>query len=88
LAFQIADDLLDGRGADAESARKEENKATYPAVAGFEAAEQRLRDLVRQALKSLAPLGPKADPLRGILLYVAGRALGRENCSDLQEMHG
>jgi geranylgeranyl diphosphate synthase type II len=78
LAFQIADDLLDARveaGGD-ESARKEAKKATYPSVAGVSHAKQRLRELTRQARKSLAPFGQRAEPLRAIAGYVAERALG------------
>jgi geranylgeranyl diphosphate synthase type II len=77
LAFQIADDLLDASVARGdESARKEANKATYPSVAGVLHAKERLGELTRQARRSLAPFGQRAEPLRAIAGYVAERALG------------
>jgi geranylgeranyl diphosphate synthase type II len=69
LMFQVVDDLLDvtqsaehigkATGKDIQA-----GKVTWPGVLGVDAsrtAVQRLRD---QALQSLAPLGPAADPLR------------------------
>jgi geranylgeranyl diphosphate synthase type II len=78
LAFQIADDILDGAGEEArhESGRKEAKKATYPSVVGVAQARERLSDLTRQAMESLAPFGARAEPLRAIAGYVAERALG------------
>jgi geranylgeranyl diphosphate synthase type II len=76
LAFQIADDLLDVTGAGQESGRKEENKATYPSVAGVDCARARLEELVGCAVAALDPFGRKADPLKAIAVYVAERALG------------
>jgi geranylgeranyl diphosphate synthase type II len=77
LAFQIADDILDGSDEDArdESGHKEAKKATYPAVVGVVQAKERLSDLTRQAIKALAPFGARAEPLRAIAGYVAERAL-------------
>ena len=77
LAFQIADDILDGAvvaGHD-ESARKEAEKATYLSVAGAARAKKRLSELTQQAMKSLAPFGQRAEPLRAIAGYMAERAL-------------
>jgi geranylgeranyl diphosphate synthase type II len=78
LAFQIADDLLDSAAAAnaRESARKEDKKATYPAIAGVAQAKVRLHELMERAVKSLTPFGSKAEPLKAIALYVGQRALG------------
>jgi geranylgeranyl diphosphate synthase type II len=90
LAFQIADDLLDvaGEGLGEESGRKEENKATYPSIAGVAQARERLRGLMHQAVKSLLPFGFRAEPLRAIAVYVAQRALHDGANSQRQEMNG
>jgi geranylgeranyl diphosphate synthase type II len=87
LAFQIADDLLDVPGAGEESGRKEEKKATYPSMAGVEQAKERLRELMQRAVKSLAPFGGKADPLRAIAVYVGQRALDKGANSQRQEIN-
>ena len=78
LAFQIADDILDGadHGAGGESARKEAKKATYPSLVGVAQAKLRLNDLTRRAVQALAPFGTRAEPLRAIASYAADRALG------------
>jgi geranylgeranyl pyrophosphate synthase len=78
LAFQIADDLLDltadtrtlGKraGKDAEA-----GKSTLPAIVGVEAARRRAEALVDEALGFTAPLGAKADALRGLARYVLSR---------------
>ena len=81
LAFQIADDILDVASEDGqeESGRKEANKATYPSVVGMEKSRERLTELTRQAVNSLTPFGSGAEPLRGIAMYVAERALCTES---------
>ena len=78
LAFQIADDLLDltadtgtlGKraGKDAEA-----GKATLPAVVGVPEARRRAQGLLDEVLQTLAPLGAKADALRGLARYVLSR---------------
>ena len=50
-------------------------KATYPSVVGVAQARERLSDLTRQAMDSLAPYGARAESLRAIAGYVAERAL-------------
>jgi geranylgeranyl diphosphate synthase type II len=83
LAFQIADDILDGLGETAageraESARLELKKATYPAVAGMSQARAKLTELLQTCLHELAPYGGAAVPLRELACYVATRALHQD----------
>ena len=91
LAFQIADDIMDAQGEEAEerreSGRKEQKKATYPAVVGVVAAKERLKELLHQSEKQLSPFGGAAEPLRAIARYVGRRALRDVRNSTVQEMH-
>lgn len=80
LAFQIADDMFDALGTSvagerAESGRKERAKATYPSVVGIAQARERLRELLGQCLRELAPYGTAGEPLKTIAQYIIGRAL-------------
>lgn len=78
LAFQIHDDLLDEspgqrklrrrRGAD-----RARGKATWPAVAGEEAAQRAADRLYARATARVSALGPRAKPLAALLARVAGR---------------
>lgn len=78
LAFQIADDLLDltadtrtlGKraGKDAEA-----GKSTLPAIVGVPEARRRAEVLLDEALQAVAPLGEKAEALRGLARYVLSR---------------
>ncbi len=78
LAFQIRDDVLNvtghtqhlGKTAGSDRAL---NKPTYPAVLGLDAAEERARDLHREALATLATFGREADPLRWLCSYIVER---------------
>jgi farnesyl diphosphate synthase len=71
LAFQIQDDLLDvegdvtllGKPTGADRAR---NKPTYPAVAGVEAARERMHELHARALAALDVPGLAPGPLASI----------------------
>jgi Polyprenyl synthetase len=47
---------------------------------------ERLSDLSRRAMESLAPFGARAEPLRAIAGYVAERALGTQANLHTQEM--
>jgi geranylgeranyl diphosphate synthase, type II len=92
LAFQIADDLLDMQGQPegseaSESGRREKKKATYPSVAGWAQARERLEELLQQALQQLEGFGGEAEALRAIAGYVVGRALGKEIKSNMQEIY-
>jgi farnesyl diphosphate synthase len=78
LAFQIRDDILDVEGETEILGKKQGaddalNKPTYPALLGLKGAKQRAMDLHEEAIASLEPLGPKADPLRWISRYIVER---------------
>jgi geranylgeranyl diphosphate synthase type II len=92
LAFQIADDVLDiqgqsGEGEGAESGHKERRKATYPSVVGLAQAKERLRELLQQSLKELAPFGRPAEPLAGVATYIIRRAIDEEANRLIQEIN-
>ncbi len=78
LAFQIRDDILDIEAPTAilgktKGKDQAQDKATYPALMGLEAARQAATDLVKEALASLDPFDAKADPLRWLAAYIAQR---------------
>lgn len=78
LAFQIQDDLLDIEGdpqllGKATGADQALNKPTYPAVAGIEAARQRVRSLHEQALSGLDAPGLTKRPLVEIANWLLQR---------------
>jgi geranylgeranyl diphosphate synthase type II len=80
LAFQIADDILDGLGETvvgegAESGRNERNKATYPSIVGIVQATERLEELLRQCDRELAPYAARGGPLRAIAKHIVTRAI-------------
>ena len=78
LAFQIVDDILDvestteqlGKTAGKDQAQQ---KATYPAIHGLQASRTRARDLIAAAERSLAELGPRAEPLRALARFIFER---------------
>jgi geranylgeranyl pyrophosphate synthase len=78
LAFQIADDLLDltadtstlGKRAGKDAAL---GKSTLPALVGIQEARRRAEALLDEALAALAPLGARADALRGLARFVVTR---------------
>jgi farnesyl diphosphate synthase/geranylgeranyl diphosphate synthase type II len=78
LAFQIADDLLDltsdaatlGKRAGKDAAA---GKATLPSLLGIAEARRRAGALLDEALAALAPLGERAEALRGLARFVVAR---------------
>jgi geranylgeranyl diphosphate synthase, type II len=80
LAFQIADDVLDGlgetlAGEGAESGHNERRKATYPSVVGIVQAVERLRELSKLCDRELAPFGETGESLRAIAENIVTRAI-------------
>jgi geranylgeranyl diphosphate synthase type II len=78
LAFQIADDILDIVGDQAELGKdvgsdQARGKATYPALLGLSESRRRAEELRDLALGALEPLGPAAEPLRAIATYIVDR---------------
>ncbi len=79
LAFQIADDLLDVLGSEAELGKtigkdREQHKATYPAIHGIEASKRIAARLVDEACELLEPYGARAEILQGIAHYLIARS--------------
>jgi geranylgeranyl diphosphate synthase type II len=78
LAFQIVDDLLDLEG-DAKALGKKtgkdsrQGKQTFPALLGAPDSRRRAEQLVEEAVKALAPFGPRAARLESLARYVLER---------------
>jgi geranylgeranyl diphosphate synthase type II len=78
LAFQIVDDLLDVEGdpaATGKAVRADARKTTFVSFSGVAGARQLARELCDTADRALAPLGRRADRLRELSAFVAGRSL-------------
>lgn len=80
LAFQIADDVLDGlgetlAGEGAESGHNERKKATYPSVVGVVQATERLQELLKLCDWELASYGETGESLRAIAEHIIVRAI-------------
>jgi len=78
LAFQIIDDLLNVEGSTEQLGKNvgtdaERGKATYPAFFGVAETRAKAVEAVQDALDSLAGLGPRAEPLRQLALYIKDR---------------
>ncbi|HYG64634.1 MAG TPA: polyprenyl synthetase family protein [Thermoanaerobaculia bacterium] len=76
LAFQISDDLLDVLSTPEETGKdtgKDTAKVTFVKLLGVAGAQALAEELLGFAVESLAPLGRKADPLRGLALFVRHR---------------
>lgn len=78
LAFQIADDILDVEGSEAQTGkalRKDEDKgkATFVSLLGVERARTQAGMLIDQAIDHLHGFGPEADLLRAIARFAIER---------------
>lgn len=78
LAFQLRDDLLDLSGDPAALGKRvradaSAGKATYPAVAGAEGTQQRLRTLHDEAQAALDIFGDAAGMLRSLAVHIVER---------------
>jgi geranylgeranyl diphosphate synthase type II len=79
LAFQVVDDILDatesteslGKTAGKDAAQ---GKATFPAIWGLEASRRKAQDLLSEALRSIADLGPASQDLREIAHFIVNRS--------------
>jgi geranylgeranyl diphosphate synthase type II len=78
LAFQIVDDLLDVEGDPAitgKAVRSDARKTTFVSFSGVAGARQLATELCGTADRALAPFGARADRLRELSAFVAGRSL-------------
>lgn len=78
LAFQIVDDLLDVTGDPGETGkaiRSDAKKTTFVSFSGLAGARQLAEELCDTANLALTPFGQRADRLRELSAFVAGRRL-------------
>lgn len=77
LAFQIIDDLLDVDGNPVETGkaiREDLKKTTFVSFSGIQGARQLALELCQTADRALEPFGKRADRLRELSQFVAGRS--------------
>lgn len=78
LAFQIIDDLLDVEGDPAQTGkavRADARRTTFVSFSGVEGARQLAAELCETADRALRPFGRRADQLRELSAFVAGRSI-------------
>lgn len=78
LAFQIVDDLLDVEGDPSQTGkdvREDARKTTFVSFSGVAGARQLAGELCETANHALQPFGRRADRLRELSAFVAGRSL-------------
>lgn len=78
LAFQIVDDLLDVVGTEAETGkavRADARKTTFVSFSGVDGARELASELCATAERALEPFGARANPLRELARFVAGRRM-------------
>jgi len=78
MAFQIRDDLLDVLGKSQDLGKpvgsdEAKRKATFPAVMGVQASVEREQRMVDEALRALAAMDERSDPLRALALHLLQR---------------
>ncbi|MFN3722715.1 MAG: polyprenyl synthetase family protein [Paracoccaceae bacterium] len=78
LAFQIADDILDETGDEAQTGKRlhkdaQAGKATFVSLLGLDGARAKARDLVAEATAHLAPYGERAKTLIDAARFVIAR---------------
>lgn len=78
LAFQIADDLLDVTGNQADMGKAvakdaDAGKQTYPAAVGIEASRRKANELMQEAIQALSCFSDSADELRALAKFVVER---------------
>jgi geranylgeranyl pyrophosphate synthase len=78
LAFQIVDDLLEVVGTEAETGkavRADARKTTFVSFSGVDGARELAAELCTTAERALEPFGARANPLRELAHFVAGRRI-------------